>query len=660
MHRFPTFRAHPLLGCARLLIPICILATSVVGTGGSAFVPHPAAAATSLLFTAVDTMKESRDTETRPLTDAQIADDVHLAASLGPSYITVDTHWEYPDYMRRWVATIRAAGKRVWFRFHPNQWGNNNGTTGIMTPAAYESAERTFLAANLSLFQPGDVLDSCPEPENGLYWKATYNAGWTTGAPNTATRAYNAFIRDTTDIADAVLQQAGIYGVITTVRSTNAFFATHPGALEAATVSRMGRVTVDSYPEGTTTDPATAAGARVGELNTIEGLWGVPVVIGELGYSNRMPVDDQTQASVLSAELAALAPLTYLQGLNYWVGAGTDASGGYTHLFAGSTGAWSLRPAASAVSSFFGAGSGAVPTPTSPPATASPSWTASGTPLPTATPAATASASASPTDTPTPTASPSLTAIPTASPTRSSTPTAVPTRTPIPAASATPSATGAPSTFTVTPTARPTASPSATLMPSATASPTAQAGSCPPGWSCADVGSPALQGSQLVASGVYTVLGAGQDIWGSYSQFRYLWRPLPGDGSLSARVRSQSNTSPWAKAGLMLSQNAAPDSPYYALFITPDHGLSVQYRAVQGANALDLLVTPAAPPVYLRVARTGTTFAAFTSADGANWTLIPGSARTLDLAGPLLSRLAVTSHNPSQLGSAEFDAVAAG
>ncbi len=237
-------------------------------------IARPRTAVVPPFISAIDTMKESRDTETRPLSDAAIADDVNLAASLNPNYITVDTHFEYPDYMARWVAAIRATGRHVWFRIHPNQWGDNNGTTGIMTPAQYESAERAFLQANLALFQPGDILDPCPEPENGTYWLATYGSGWTANAPNPATQEYNAFIRATSDIADSVLQGAGIYGVITTVRSTNSFFATHPGPLEAATVARLGRVTVDSYPDQNLTDPAQAAAARVSEYRAIYAAWG--------------------------------------------------------------------------------------------------------------------------------------------------------------------------------------------------------------------------------------------------------------------------------------------------------------------------------------------------------------------------------------------------
>jgi len=66
-----------------------------------------AASGPRLSFTSVDTMKESMDTDAWPLSEAQIADDVNLAARLNPTYITVDTHWEYPAYMQQWIQAVR-------------------------------------------------------------------------------------------------------------------------------------------------------------------------------------------------------------------------------------------------------------------------------------------------------------------------------------------------------------------------------------------------------------------------------------------------------------------------------------------------------------------------------------------------------------------------
>ena len=197
------------------------------------------------------------------------------------------------------------------------------------------------------------ALDACPKPEQGHYWFRQYGEHWTWSAPNSASRDYNAFIRDTTDVANAAFQQRGIEGVITTIRSTNTFFASHPDVFEQATAEKLGRMTIDSYPEQSTTDPLTAANARVEELKTIENIWHLPMIIGEMGYSNQVEVDNVTQQNVLKAEFQAIEPLSYVAGVNYWVGPSSNTSGGYTHIFAKSGQGWFLRPAANELSLFY-------------------------------------------------------------------------------------------------------------------------------------------------------------------------------------------------------------------------------------------------------------------------------------------------------------------
>ncbi|MGZ6308510.1 MAG: hypothetical protein ACXWP6_18810, partial [Ktedonobacterales bacterium] len=184
---------------------------------------------------------------------------------------------------------------------------------------------------------------------------------------------------------------------------------------------------------------------------------------------------------------------------------------------------------------------------------------------------------------------------------------------------------------------------------------------CVTGWSCADIGYTAPAGSQSVSSaGVWTVQGAGSDIWGSSDQFHYVWQSMPGNGTFSVRVTNQTNSSGWAKAGVMLRLSNNPAAPFYALYITPGNGLSVQYRATAGVNANQLVNVAGAAPVYLRVSRSGTTFTAYTSTDGVTWTALAGSTITLSsLSGSILQGMAVTSHNASVICTVTFDLVRA-
>jgi hypothetical protein len=342
----------------KIAIPIQNPTPAATGSGGvssSTPTPTPTSTSTTTFYTAIDTMKDSRDTGTHQLTDAQIANDVNLVATLNVNYITVDVFYDYPDYMQSWINAVRATGKHIWFRAHWNQWENNNGTTGIMTPSTYNTNTQNFILAHPSFFQSGDIFDPDDEPEEGKYWKATYGTNWTTSppAPNTATREYNSYIRDSMDLADAAFAQIGVSGVITNIHSLTYFNASTRGVLEAATVAKMGNVTIDTYPDADTTDPTTAANLRLNELKTVYSLWHVPIIYGEMGYSNDIQVDDATQEAVLKAEFDAISTIPYLQGLNYWVGAGGAGFGGYTNIFSGSRGNWSLRPAANDLAAFF-------------------------------------------------------------------------------------------------------------------------------------------------------------------------------------------------------------------------------------------------------------------------------------------------------------------
>jgi hypothetical protein len=316
--------------------------------------PEPVGGQTGFIAS-VDTMKLSRDEAEYPLSQQQINQVVDQIAALNVDYITVDTDWEFPTYMQEWIQAIRAVGKHVWFRTQPNQWDDSFGTTGIMTPSEFESAEYAFITAHPSFFESGDIFDPLAEPENGLYWAATYGPDWEwQGEPNAATNAFNQFILQTTAIANQAFAADGISGVITNVRSVDSGTAENPLALYPATVASLGRITIDAYPEGTSTDPSVCAAAWLSVLATVHAARpGIPIIIGEMGYSNYEAVTDTTQQAVLGAEFGAMETVPYLVGVNYWVGPGSVGAGGYTYVLQEVGGTWSPRPAAATLAAFF-------------------------------------------------------------------------------------------------------------------------------------------------------------------------------------------------------------------------------------------------------------------------------------------------------------------
>ena len=109
---------------------------------------------------------------------------------------------------------------------------------------------------------------------------------------------------------------------------------------------------------------------------------------------------------------------------------------------------------------------------------------------------------------------------------------------------------------------------------------------CPASWTCADIGAPIPSGSNYLVNGEWSLLGGGKDIWGPKDEFHYTAETMPGDGTISAKITSQQNTDPWAKAGLMFRAGTDQAAPYYAIFATPGNGTVVQYRTTQGPAPL--------------------------------------------------------------------------
>jgi outer membrane protein assembly factor BamB len=182
---------------------------------------------------------------------------------------------------------------------------------------------------------------------------------------------------------------------------------------------------------------------------------------------------------------------------------------------------------------------------------------------------------------------------------------------------------------------------------------------CPAIYSCYDVGAATPSGTEALLNGTWSVSGGGGDTWGTADQFRFVSQALAGDGVATAHLVSLGNTDPWSKAGLMIRTTIDPGAAYYAILQTPAHGLVIQYRTTQGAATNQIAVNAAGTaPIYIRITRTGTTFSASTSTDGATWTPVAGSSVDIAaLSGSLLSGMVTCSHNTGQLITASFDTV---
>jgi regulation of enolase protein 1 (concanavalin A-like superfamily) len=180
-------------------------------------------------------------------------------------------------------------------------------------------------------------------------------------------------------------------------------------------------------------------------------------------------------------------------------------------------------------------------------------------------------------------------------------------------------------------------------------------GALPAGWTTQDVGSVGLAGSTCYSSGVFTVTGAGSDIWGTEDSFQYGARPLSGDGQIVARVTDEGNTNAFAKAGVMLRQDRSAGSADVILDVKPDGGIEFMTRSSAGSSTIFVAGSSLSFPVWLKLVRTGATVTGSISPDGSAWTVV-GQA-SVSMTDSTVVGLAVTSHDPNVLNKAMFDNV---
>lgn len=176
-----------------------------------------------------------------------------------------------------------------------------------------------------------------------------------------------------------------------------------------------------------------------------------------------------------------------------------------------------------------------------------------------------------------------------------------------------------------------------------------------------DVGSVEVTGSTAFNSGLYTLKGAGEDIFFSQDGFQYALTQLNGDGEIRARVTSQTNQNPWAKAGVMFRENLTGGSRHAMMFTTPTgagNGFGMVWRPTANVAA-EYAAGPAlnaTPNNWVRLVRLGNTVTAYASTNGTAWT--PVNTVTLSgLPSSLFVGLALTSGSRSQLSTATFDNV---
>jgi YD repeat-containing protein len=177
----------------------------------------------------------------------------------------------------------------------------------------------------------------------------------------------------------------------------------------------------------------------------------------------------------------------------------------------------------------------------------------------------------------------------------------------------------------------------------------------PSGWGTEDIGAVGVSGGASYDNGTFSVTGSGTDIWDAADQFRYVYRILQGDGTITAHVSSVEYVHRWTKAGVMIRESLSAGAPHAYMLVSADRGLAFQRRVAASEISTHTDAGPGTAPYWVRLVRAGATISAYSSTDGSSWSFVGSEA--ISMGNTVYVGLAVVSHNNGISATATFDNV---
>ncbi len=191
---------------------------------------------------------------------------------------------------------------------------------------------------------------------------------------------------------------------------------------------------------------------------------------------------------------------------------------------------------------------------------------------------------------------------------------------------------------------------------SATTNLTVNAASLPAAWLSKDIGQVGIEGSVSVGDGVYTITGSG--ITSTSDQFRYVYQTLSGDGSITTRVTSQSGTSTNSLTGLIIRETTNSGSRFASVLRrgSGSNNMRAIRRTSSGGSISSNTSNSQTPPnCWMRVTRTGNSFAMQSSTNGTSWSAI--ATTTITMATDMTVGLVVSSGSNTTFDTDLFESV---
>jgi len=169
----------------------------------------------------------------------------------------------------------------------------------------------------------------------------------------------------------------------------------------------------------------------------------------------------------------------------------------------------------------------------------------------------------------------------------------------------------------------------------------------------ASVGDVHLEGDATYEDGVWTVSGAGNDIYDSRNDFQFVYTELDGPVRIRTRLLGIDDINPYSKAGIMIRDSLSDDATHGYVGQTPGHGTEALWcTETGGTTTSQQLEEVTGQADWLELVYDGERVTLSVSTDGEAW--VPIDQRSVPLSGPVYVGLAVCSVVPRALCTARF------
>jgi len=167
--------------------------------------------------------------------------------------------------------------------------------------------------------------------------------------------------------------------------------------------------------------------------------------------------------------------------------------------------------------------------------------------------------------------------------------------------------------------------------------------------------------TEILDDGTITIIGAGNDLWGSADGFRYVYTEVSGDFEATVQLTFFQRLEEWSKAGLLARENVEPGAKNALSTAAAGaaYGVQLTWREQTNGATSELNYWELGGPVgfndgeWIKITRSGSDFSSAWSDDGVSWDDDYATV-TIDMDETINIGLAVTSHEVALFCEASF------